>query len=84
MLPDRQNQVRVRANFEGEVEVLVKLGERLFAGQPLVVIEGAGQVERLATRKPGTVVQVLVETGSEVKEGTLLLVVQEEASAQAN
>jgi biotin carboxyl carrier protein len=81
MLPNRQNQVRVRANFDGEVELLVGLGERVLAGQALVVIEGTGQLERLSTRNPGTVAEVHIRSGDEVAQGALLLVVQEEIKA---
>jgi acetyl/propionyl-CoA carboxylase alpha subunit len=78
MLPNRQNQVRVRANFDGEVELLVGLGERIAAGQALVIIEGEGQLERLAARNGATVAEVLVRSGTEVKQGTLLLTLQED------
>ena len=77
MLPNRNNQVRVRANFDGEVEVLVTLGERIYAGQALVVIEGEREIERLATRNAGSVAEIHVRDGDEVRQGTLLLVVQE-------
>ena len=81
MLPNRQNQVRVRANFDGEVEVLVRLGDRLVPGQAMVVIEGEGQLERLAARNAGTITEVLVQSGDEVKEGALLLVLQEDGGS---
>ncbi len=77
MLANRNNQVRVRANFDGEVELLVSVGERVHAGQALVVVEGDGEVERLASRNPGSVAEVHVRDGEEVRRGALLLVVQE-------
>ena len=77
MLPNRNNQVRVRANFDGEVEVLVKVGERVWPGQALVVVEGDREVERLASRTGGNVLEVHVRDGEEVRQGALLLVVQE-------
>ncbi len=81
MLPNRLNQVRVRANFPGEVELLVRKGERIHAGQAMVVIEGVGELERLAARNPGTIAEVHVRTGQEVEQGALLLVLQEELPA---
>ena len=79
MLPNRQNEIRVRANFDGEVEVLVRVGERIHAGQAMVVIEGAGELERLAARNAGTIREVLVRSGTEVRKGALLVVLQEDA-----
>lgn len=81
MLPNRQNQVHVRATFDGEVEVLVRVGERLVPGQAMVVIEGVGQLERLAPRHAGTIIEVLVRSGQEVKEGAVLVVLQEDGEA---
>ncbi len=77
MLPNRNNQVRVRANFDGEVELLVSLGERIHAGQALVVIEGDKEIERLASRNPGAITEIHVRTGEDVRQGALLVVVQE-------
>ena len=77
MLPNRNNEVRVRASFDGEVELLVRAGERVYAGQALAVVEGDREVERLASRTPGSVTEVLVRTGQEVRQGALLLVIQE-------
>lgn len=79
MLPNRQNQVRVRSNFAGEVEVLVRIGERVHAGQGLLIVEGEGELERLAARNPGTVTEVNVRSGAEVEKGALLVVIQEDA-----
>ncbi len=80
MLPNRQNEIRVRANFDGEVEVLVRVGERIHAGQALVVIEGVGELERLAARNAGTIREVLVRSGTEVAKGALLVVLHEDAA----
>lgn len=79
MLPNRQNQVRVRANFDGAVELLVRAGDRIFAGQALVVVEGDHEIERLSSRNAGTVVEVPARSGEEVKQGAILLVIQEDA-----
>jgi multidrug resistance efflux pump len=77
MLPNRNNEVRVRASFDGEVELLVRPGERVYPGQALAVVEGEREVERLASRSPGSVTEVHVRTGQEVRQGALLLVIQE-------
>lgn len=77
MLPDRNNQVRVRANFAGEVEVLVHVGDSVHAGQGLVVVEGDKELERLSTRNAGRVVEVHVRSGQEVAQGALLVVIEE-------
>ncbi len=77
MLADRENRVRVRANFAGEVEVLVRVGEAVHAGQGLVVVEGERELERLSTRNAGVVLEVHARSGQEVAAGALLVVLQE-------
>jgi biotin carboxyl carrier protein len=77
VLPDRNNQVRVRANFPGEVEVLVHVGDAIHAGQALVVVEGDKELERLSARNAGRVVEVLVRSGQDVAQGALLVVLEE-------
>ncbi len=81
MLPNRQLEVRVRANFDGEVEVLVKLGARVLPGQGLVVVEADRELEKLSARNPGRVIEVHARTGQDVQKGALLLVIQEDPSA---
>ena len=78
MLPDRRNQVRVRANFDGEVEVKVRPGQRVSRGTALVVVEGDAQIETLSARDDATVVSVEVEDGEEVCSTALLVVLQED------
>lgn len=77
MLPDRRNQVRVRANFAGEVELLVGVGDEVERGTPLVVVEGEVEIETLSARGPATVTSIEVEDGAEVDAATLLVVLQE-------
>jgi biotin carboxyl carrier protein len=77
MLADREGQVRVRANFPGGVELLVRPGDTVYRGQGLVIVEGDREVERLSARKRAVVVEVKVKEGEEVAEGALLLVLRE-------
>jgi len=77
MLPDRRRQVRVRANFEGEVEVRVAVGDHVERGQPLVVVEGDIEIETLSARGPAVVQEVCVADGEEVAAAALLVVLQE-------
>jgi biotin carboxyl carrier protein len=65
--------LEVKARFAGEVEVLVRAGERVAAGLGLVIIEGDKEIERLAAMKPATVTTVFVKTGDQVVEGQILL-----------
>lgn len=78
MLADRNKQVRVRANFDGEVEVKVSPGQRVGRGTPLVVVEGDAQIETLSARDDATVVSVEVADGAEVVSTALLVVLQED------
>lgn len=78
MLADRSKQVRVRANFDGEVEVKVTPGQRVSRGTALVVVEGDVQIETLSARADATVASVAVATGDEVTATALLVVLQED------
>jgi biotin carboxyl carrier protein len=78
MLPDRKSQVRVRANFEGTVEILVRVGQRVASGQALVIIEGDKEIERLSARNTSTVIAVHAKTGEDVAKAALLLELQED------
>ena len=77
MLPDRRNQVRVRANFAGEVEVLVAVGDEVERGSPLVVVEGEMEIETLSARSAAVVQEVLVKDGADVEAAQLLVVLQD-------
>ena len=77
MLPDREGRVRIRSNLSGEVEVRVEVGQTIYSGQILAVVEGDREIESLSVRKPSVVEEIVVETGTEVDAGTLLLTVQE-------
>lgn len=77
MIPVR-GQVRVRASFDGEVEVKVTVGQRVYTGCGLVVIEGEREIETLSARNAGSVREILVRDGAEVKKGDLLVVLDED------
>lgn len=78
MLPDRKRQVRVRANFAGDVELRVQPGDRVQRGTALVVVEGDDQIETLSARADAVVVSVHVEDEAEVAAAALLVVLQED------
>jgi acetyl/propionyl-CoA carboxylase alpha subunit len=78
MLPDRKRQVRVRANFAGDVELRVKPGDRVERGTALVVVEGEEQIETLSARGDAVVLSVHVEDEDEVAAAALLVVLQED------
>ena len=77
MLPDRQNRVKVRANFDGGVELLVRIGTIVERGMGLCVIEGDNSIERLCAKKKSRVLSVDVEDDAEVTSGQLLMMIQE-------
>jgi len=77
MLPDREGQVRVRANVAGEVEIRASVGQVIVFGQILAIVEGDQEIESLSVRKTSKVLEVLIEDGSEVPAGTTLMVVLE-------
>ena len=77
MLPDREGRVRIRSNLSGEVEVRVEVGQTIYSGQILAVVEGDKEIESLSVPKPSVAEEIVVETGTEVDAGTLLLTVQE-------
>ncbi len=77
MLPDKDGYIRIRANVAGEVDIRAKIGQLAYAGQILAVVEGDLEIESLSIRRPSKVVEVLVDDGSEVPSGTVLMVVRE-------
>jgi len=77
MLPDRRRQVRVRANFPGEVELRVAVGDHVERGKALVVVEGDSEIETLSARGPAVVQEICVADGEEVLAAALLVVLQE-------
>jgi biotin carboxyl carrier protein len=77
MLPDKDGYIRIRANVAGEVDIRAKIGQLAYSGQILAVVEGDLEIESLSIRRPSKVVEVLVDDGSEVPSGTVLMVVRE-------
>jgi len=77
VLPDREGQVRVRANVAGEVEIRASVGEQIVFGQILAIVEGDQEIESLSVRKTSEVLEILIEDGAEVPAGTTLMVVRE-------
>jgi len=77
MLPNRLGQVKISANMDGEVEIRAKVGQEVAPGQILAVVEGDIQIESLSVRNTSVVVEILVETGTEVPKGTNLMIVKE-------
>lgn len=77
MIPVR-GQVRVRASFDGDVELKVALGQRVYTGCGLVVVEGDREIETLSARNAGSVREILVLDGATVKKGDLLVVLDED------
>lgn len=77
MLPGRDGLVKVRASFSGEAEVLVRVGQKVAGGQTLAVVEGDKEIERLAVKTGGTVVEVAIQSGTDVEKGTLLVTIRE-------
>jgi biotin carboxyl carrier protein len=81
MLPDRQGHVHVRASFAGTVELKVRAGERVEAGQSLCVVEGDKEIETLSARNAGVVREVAIRDGSDVEKGALILTLAENRPA---
>ena len=77
MIADRDGVTRVRANIDGEVEIRVRVGDKVIPRQALVVVEGTSQLESLSVSKPSEVTEILVPDGSAVRSGTAVLLVRE-------
>jgi len=77
MLADRVGRVRIRSNLSGEVEIRVKVGDTIYSGQMIAVVESDNELESLSVRKPSVIEEIFVQTGTEVDAGTLLMSVRE-------
>jgi biotin carboxyl carrier protein len=67
----------VTAPLPGRVlRVLVKRGDPVTAGQPLLVLEALRMENELRSPRGGTVVELQVEAGQDVTGGAMLLVVE--------
>jgi len=68
---------KVTAPIPGRVvDVLVKLGDEVTAGQPVVVVEAMKMANELRAPIAGRITQLAVSAGVPVEAGTLLLVVE--------
>ena len=77
MLPDSMGRVRIRANIAGEVEIRAEVGQLIYSGQLLAIVEGDDEIVSLSVRKPSRVEAIKVESGTEVDAGALLILVAE-------
>jgi biotin carboxyl carrier protein len=77
MIPNRSGEVRVVSSFDGEVEIRVRVGQKVATGQLLAVVEGDAEIESFSVRNPSIVQEVLVVSGEEAPKGTPLLVLKE-------
>ena len=77
MLADRDGIVRIRSNMAGEVEIRVTLGQSIYSGQCIAVVEGDHEIESLSVRNPSVIKEILVACGSEVSAGTTLVLIRE-------
>jgi biotin carboxyl carrier protein len=77
MLPNSEGLVRVRSNIAGEVEIRAAVGQVVWMGQSMAVVEGDHEIESLSVRKTSEVMELLVEDGTEVESGTTIMVVRE-------
>ena len=69
---------RVKAPMPGRVvRVLVAVGDRVTARQPVIVIEAMKMVNELRTPISGVVKEVLVVPGAAVESGAILVVVDQ-------
>lgn len=76
VIPNKQNHVRIAANFDGEVELLVAVGDVLFAGQGVVEIESDDAIERLCAKQRSRVIELLVDQDAEVSKYDALVVIE--------
>ncbi len=77
MIADRTGQVRVRAGFDGTIEFRVAVGDIVYPGRALVIVESDSEVETFSARNPGVVRELCAPDGTDVVKGALLLLVDE-------
>lgn len=69
--------VKVEASMAGTVmQVLVSVGERIEAGQDVVILESMKMEVPLQAEQSGTVKEIRVEAGSFVSDGDILLEIE--------
>jgi biotin carboxyl carrier protein len=73
---DATGTIRVGAPMPGRVvRVLVDVGDRVHARQPVVVVEAMKMENELRTSRDGVVKEILVAPGAAVESGAILVVV---------
>ena len=76
---DATGTIRVRAPMPGRVvRVLVAVGDRVNARQPVVVVEAMKMENELRTSRDGVVKEILTLPGAAVESGAILVVVDPE------
>ena len=76
--PDPVATVSIKANMPGRVvRVLVAVGDRVTAKQPVVVVEAMKMENDLRTPVDGVVKEILVTPGAAVESGAVLVVVDQ-------
>ncbi|MEA3447634.1 MAG: acetyl-CoA carboxylase biotin carboxyl carrier protein subunit [Bacteroidota bacterium] len=64
----------IRAIIPGTIqEILVKPGDKVKAGQPVLVLEAMKMRNRISAELDGEVIKVLVKTGDKVPKNTLMV-----------
>ena len=63
------------------LEVRAAAGDRVEAGQTLVVMEAMKMEQHIAAPEDGTIAEVLVAVGEQVEKGTALMVLEPDGSA---
>jgi len=67
----------IRSNMQGMVlKVLVRVGEAVKKGDPLMVLEAMKMENPIASPRDGKVIEIFVDTGDVVASGDVLLVVR--------
>ncbi len=66
------------------LEVLVRVGDAVEAGQPLLIVEAMKMEHRLRAPRDGVVAGVAAQVGDKVNPGTPLVVVHDAASGRAD
>jgi len=83
------NAIEVKVPDIGEfknipvIEVLVKPGDTVRAEDPLVTLESDKATMEVPSTHPGTVKEIRVKVGDKVSEGSVILVLETAATAQA-
>ncbi|MDX2484980.1 MAG: biotin/lipoyl-binding protein [Pseudodonghicola sp.] len=70
-------RTEIAATVTGSVwEVLVKVGDRVNAGDDILIAEAMKMEIGIASSVSGTVVEIRVESGAEIEEGATVAVIE--------